>query len=58
MLVIRAMSHEQPAGTDQKFLLGDLCAFANFAINLPETVSTSATSQALAVRLRRQPASM
>jgi hypothetical protein len=48
-LIIRTMSPEQPTGSDQKLLLGDLCIFANLAINLPETVSTFAASQAIAV---------
>jgi hypothetical protein len=42
---------KRPTGTVQKLLLCDLCVFANFAINIPETVSTCAASQALAARL-------
>jgi hypothetical protein len=42
MLIYRVMSSERSPSTDQKLFLCDLCVSANFAINLPETVSTSA----------------
>jgi hypothetical protein len=44
MLIYRMVFPESPAGTDQKLFLCDLCVSANFAINIPETVSTSAAS--------------
>ena len=38
------MSPERPTGTVQKLFLSGLSVFANFAINMPEAVSTSAAS--------------
>jgi hypothetical protein len=44
MPIDRMMSPEDPIGTDQKLLLCDLCVSASFALNLQETVGTSAAS--------------
>jgi hypothetical protein len=38
------MSPERATGTVQKLFLSGLSVFANFAINMPEAVSTSAAS--------------